>query len=150
MRHASFGILFCLLCVLQTDICLAKKNIYILSSVCIYYWTPIIFCTAYRLSNRPCLFYCNDQGATCTTFILHQHDNWGAMILSLKESCHWSVGSWDIKAIHLVIHAYSEKTEHYKTLHSFNALDHKKSASTDFMNSSFLGKVGEQSANSAR
>ena len=119
----------------------SKKNL--LSSMCIYYQMPIIFCTVYRLSNRPCPFYCDDQSAT---FLLHQRDNWGAMTLSLKQSCDWSVRSWDIRAIHLVLNAYSEKTEHYETLHSSNVLVHKKSTFTDFMNTSFLGKVGEQSS----
>ena len=55
-----------------------------------------------------------------------------------------------MRAIHLVLNASSEKTEHYETSHSFNVLVYRKSTSTDFMNTSFLGKVGEQSANSAR
>jgi len=52
--------------------------------------------------------------------------------------------------IHLVLHAYSETTEHYEKLHSLNVLVHRKSTCTDLTNTSFVGKVGEQSANSAR
>ena len=52
--------------------------------------------------------------------------------------------------IYLVLNAYSEKTEHYEKLHSFNVLVHRKSTSTNFMNASFVGQVNEQSGNSAR
>jgi len=57
--------------------------------------------------------------------------------------------SWHIRAIHFVLHAYKEKSEHYEKVHSFNVLVHRKSTSTDFMNSSFVGKVGELLANFA-
>jgi len=57
--------------------------------------------------------------------------------------------SWDIRAIHFVLHAYSEKSEHYEKVHCFNVLVHRKYTSTDFMNSSFVGKAGKQLANFA-
>ena len=34
--------------------------------------------------------------------------------------------SWDIRVIHLVLHAYSKNTEHYEMSHSFNVLVHRK------------------------